>query len=65
MNDPVTSRTSGRTYDRQMIMEHLNEYGTDPFNQQPMKDSDLEENKDLKRAIRRWLEHNPQSVTAQ
>eukprot|EP00486_Rosalina_sp_Unknown_P002121 CAMPEP_0201568730 /NCGR_PEP_ID=MMETSP0190_2-20130828/9954_1 /ASSEMBLY_ACC=CAM_ASM_000263 /TAXON_ID=37353 /ORGANISM="Rosalina sp." /LENGTH=48 /DNA_ID= /DNA_START= /DNA_END= /DNA_ORIENTATION= len=48
-----------------MIMQHLNEYGTDPFNQQPMKQNDLEDNKDLKRAINRWLEHNPQSMTMQ
>ena len=65
MNNPVTSKTSGRTYDESMILQHLNEYGTDPFNQQEMRKEDLYQNKELKRAIDRWLINNPTSVTMQ
>eukprot|EP00483_Globobulimina_turgida_P010914 UN10935 len=59
MNDPVTSKTSGRTYDRAMIVKHVDDYGTDPFNQQAMGRNDLYPNKILKRAIDRWLKNNP------
>merc|ERR1712130_131238 len=59
MTEPVTSRTSGRTYDKSMILEHIESYGTDPFNQQPMSKGDLFININMKRAIDRWLLNNP------
>merc|ERR1712130_165520 len=59
MTEPVTSKTSGRTYDKSMIIEHIQSYGTDPFNQQPMSKGDLFININMKRAIDRWLLNNP------
>eukprot|EP01084_Bolivina_argentea_P272298 463599_1 len=64
MNSPITSKISGRTYDKKMILKHINNYGTDPFNQKPMNETDLYENKNLKRAINRWLKNNPNANCA-
>jgi len=63
MDSPITSKISGRTYDKKMILKHVKNYGTDPFNQKPINKNDLYENKNLKRAIHRWLKNNnPNSI---
>lgn len=65
MNDPVTSIKSGRTYDRSVIEQHLEEYGSDPFTQRPLHKEDLRPNAHLRRAIQRYIQNNPDVVTVQ
>ena len=54
MTDPVLL-PSGITMDRPVILRHLLNSQTDPFNRQPLTESQLESADDLKRRIHEWM----------
>jgi len=41
MDDPVTLPSSGKVMDRPVIIRHLLNSQTDPFNRQPLSEDDL------------------------
>ncbi|XP_025203698.1 ubiquitin conjugation factor E4 B isoform X1 [Melanaphis sacchari] len=54
MDDPVTLPSSGKVMDRSVIIRHLLNSQTDPFNRQPLSEDDLTPATDLKEKIQRW-----------
>ena len=54
MTDPVIL-PSGITMDRPIILRHLLNSQTDPFNRQPLTESQLESAPELKRRIHEWM----------
>lgn len=55
MSDPVRLPTSGNIMDRSIIMRHLLNSSTDPFNRQELKEEMLEPVTDLKERIQKWI----------
>lgn len=47
MEDPVTLPSSGKVMDRPVIIRHLLNSQTDPFNRQPLSEDDLTPGKKL------------------
>lgn len=54
MDDPVTLPSSGKVMDRPVIIRHLLNSQTDPFNRQPLSEDDLTPATDLKEKIQKW-----------
>ncbi|CAH1738573.1 ubiquitin conjugation factor E4 B [Aphis gossypii] len=54
MDDPVTLPSSGKVMDRPVIIRHLLNSQTDPFNRQPLSEDDLTPATDLKDKIQKW-----------
>ncbi|XP_015363306.1 PREDICTED: ubiquitin conjugation factor E4 B [Diuraphis noxia] len=54
MDDPVTLPSSGKVMDRPVIIRHLLNSQTDPFNRQPLSEDDLTPATDLKEKIHKW-----------
>jgi len=57
MHDPVITK-EGKSYERAHIMEHLKRKPTDPLSGQPLSESDLRRNINLKQALEEYLEEN-------
>ncbi|CAG7816871.1 unnamed protein product [Allacma fusca] len=53
MDDPVVL-PSGKVMDRSVIMRHLLNSNTDPFNRQPLSEDMLTEATELKQRIQDW-----------
>jgi len=61
MSDPVIL-PSGKVMDRSVIMRHLLNSNTDPFNRQPLSEDMLQPHNELKDRIREWkLKKQPPS----
>ncbi|XP_020620204.1 ubiquitin conjugation factor E4 B-like [Orbicella faveolata] len=56
MRDPVILPTSGKIMDRAVIMRHLLNSDTDPFNRQPLTTDMLKPATELVAQIKEWLE---------
>lgn len=54
MDDPVTLPSSGKVMDRPVIIRHLLNSQTDPFNRQPLSEDDLTPATGLKEKIQKW-----------
>lgn len=54
MDDPVILPSSGKIMDRPVIIRHLLNSQTDPFNRQPLSEDDLTSATDLKEKIKKW-----------
>ncbi|CAD5121237.1 DgyrCDS9770 [Dimorphilus gyrociliatus] len=54
MKDPVKLPTSGHIMDRAIIMRHLLNVQSDPFNRQPLTENQLEPDTELANKIREW-----------
>eukprot|EP00924_Labyrinthula_sp_SR-Ha-C_P007687 snap_masked-scaffold_28-processed-gene-0.16-mRNA-1 protein AED:0.29 eAED:0.30 QI:0/-1/0/1/-1/1/1/0/1028 len=54
MSDPVRLPTSGKVIDRQVILQHLLNDKTDPFNRMALDESMLEPLPELKARIEKW-----------
>ncbi|XP_025422672.1 ubiquitin conjugation factor E4 B [Sipha flava] len=68
MDDPVILPSSGKIMDRPVIVRHLLNSQTDPFNRQPLSEDDLTPALELKEKIKEWkieklkeLSRGPQS----
>ena len=61
MTDPVRLPTSGNIMDRSIIMRHLLNSSTDPFNRQELKEDMLEPDQELKAKIRKWISEKEQA----
>lgn len=53
MDDPVVL-PSGKIMDRSVIMRHLLNSNTDPFNRQPLSEDMLQDATELKQRIQEW-----------
>lgn len=60
MDDPVVL-PSGKVMDRSVIMRHLLNSNTDPFNRQPLSEDMLRDATELKQRIQEWKnkKHTP------
>lgn len=54
MDDPVVLPSSGKIMDRSVIMRHLLNSNTDPFNRQPLSEDMLKDAAELKQRIQEW-----------
>lgn len=54
MDDPVVLPSSGKVMDRSVIMRHLLNSNTDPFNRQPLSEDMLKDAAELKQRIQEW-----------
>ncbi|XP_050525292.1 ubiquitin conjugation factor E4 B [Daktulosphaira vitifoliae] len=54
MDDPVILPSSGKIMDRPVIIRHLLNSQTDPFNRQPLTEDDLTPAEELKQKIQKW-----------
>ena len=61
MSDPVRLPTSGNIMDRSIIARHLLNSSTDPFNRQPLNESMLEPDQELKTRIEKWINEREQA----
>ncbi|CAK8686773.1 unnamed protein product [Clavelina lepadiformis] len=57
MTDPVLLPTSGNIMDRSIIMRHLLNSSTDPFNRQELKVEMLQPVTELKQKIEKWIKN--------
>jgi len=58
MIDPVCLPTSGKIMDRSVIMRHLLNSSTDPFNRMPLTEDRLVSETELKEKIHKWVREN-------
>jgi ubiquitin conjugation factor E4 B len=58
MIDPVCLPTSGKVMDRSIILRHLLNSTTDPFNRQPLTEDRLVDDLELKTKIHEWVRAN-------
>lgn len=54
MKEPVVA-PSGYTYEREVIIRHINKNPTDPFTGEPLQVADLRPNRALKDAIEAYV----------
>lgn len=54
MEDPVRLPSSGKILDRKNIVRHLLNNHNDPFNRQPLEESQLVSLPELREEIRNW-----------
>ena len=60
MVDPVLLPTSGNIMDRTIILRHLLNSQTDPFNRQPLTEEDIQPGKDI--AVTKVLKLRPKKI---
>ena len=53
MTNPVMTK-SGHTFERSVIVKHINNYGTNPFTREKLSEKDLIPNRSLKQLIENW-----------